>query len=64
MPVTVSVGQLTRAQIDAALASGLARAQEYQRRGLILDAAMMLRGQVRTLNHTDHCSPELVEGGV
>jgi ApbE superfamily uncharacterized protein (UPF0280 family) len=64
LPVTVSVGQLTRAQIDAALASGLARAQEYQRRGLILDAAMMLRGQVRTLNHTDHCSPELVEGGV
>jgi ApbE superfamily uncharacterized protein (UPF0280 family) len=47
--VTVSVGQLTSAEIGAALAAGLSRASEYHRRGLILDAALALSGETRTL---------------
>jgi ApbE superfamily uncharacterized protein (UPF0280 family) len=48
-PVTVSVGALTRAQIEAALAAGLVRALDCRRRGLIADAALMLAGATRTL---------------
>src|SRR5262249_41541377 len=48
-PVTVSVGPLTPAEIKTALASGLARALQYRRRGLIADAALMLAGATRTL---------------
>jgi ApbE superfamily uncharacterized protein (UPF0280 family) len=47
--VTVSVGLLTSAEIDAALADGEARALDYRRRGLIVDAALMLAGRTRTL---------------
>src|SRR5262249_59231234 len=49
MPVTVSVGALTRAQIEEALAAGLARALDCRRRGLLADAALMLAGATRTL---------------
>jgi uncharacterized protein len=49
IPVTVSVGELTAAEIDAALASGLEQAAEFQRRGVIIDAALMLAGQTRVL---------------
>jgi ApbE superfamily uncharacterized protein (UPF0280 family) len=48
-PVTVSVGPLTPAEIDAALAHGLARAAAFRRRGLIADACLMLAGQSRAL---------------
>lgn len=46
--VTVAVGTLTAREIDAALDRGLARARAYRARGLIFDAALMLRGRVRT----------------
>jgi hypothetical protein len=49
LPVTVSVGMLTPADIDRALARGLARAARYRRRGLIVDAALILQGQSRSL---------------
>jgi ApbE superfamily uncharacterized protein (UPF0280 family) len=49
LPVTVAVGALTAAEVDAALAAGLARAAHYRRRGLIIDAALMLAGQTRVL---------------
>jgi ApbE superfamily uncharacterized protein (UPF0280 family) len=47
LPVTVSVGPLDPAAIDSALARGLERALDYRRRGLIDDAALMLRGRWR-----------------
>jgi ApbE superfamily uncharacterized protein (UPF0280 family) len=50
--VTVSVGPLTAAEIDAALSAGLRRAADYRRRGLIIDAALMLAGETRTLGRT------------
>ena len=56
--VTVDVGPLSAAEIDAALASGLARAAAYHRRGLIADACLMLAGDTRTLG--DSPSPHAV----
>jgi ApbE superfamily uncharacterized protein (UPF0280 family) len=55
--VTVAVGALTPAEIDTALARGLQRAQDYQRRGLIADAALMLAGETRTLITSLTCHP-------
>jgi hypothetical protein len=49
LPVTVSVGPLTSAEIDAAFSNGEGRALDYRRRGLIADAALMLAGRTRTL---------------
>jgi len=49
MPVTVSVGPLTPAEVDAAIAAGLAQALEFRERGLIAEAALMLAGLTRTL---------------
>jgi hypothetical protein len=53
--VTVSVGPLASAEIDAALAKGLQRAQDYQRRGLIADAALMLADITCTLGAIPTC---------
>jgi hypothetical protein len=50
LPVTVSVAALSPAEIDAALARGLACAAEFHRRGLIADACLMLAGQTRALD--------------
>jgi len=47
--VTVSVGALRPAEIDAALSAGLARAQRYRGQGLIIDAVLMLAGETRLL---------------
>jgi hypothetical protein len=47
--VTVSVGALTLAEIDAALMRGLARADDFCRRDLIADACLTLAGQTRAL---------------
>jgi uncharacterized protein len=47
--VTVAVGALSAAEIDAALGAGLARAETYQRQGLIIDAVLMLAGETRVL---------------
>jgi uncharacterized protein len=55
--VTVAVGLLTRSEIDAALTNGLQRALDYQRRGLIADAALMLAGETRTLGNSLACHP-------
>jgi ApbE superfamily uncharacterized protein (UPF0280 family) len=55
--VTVTVGGLTPTEVDTALASGLQRAQEYQRRGLIADAALMLAGETRTHGVAPTCHP-------
>jgi uncharacterized protein len=55
--VTVAVGALTPAEIDTALARGLQRAQDYQRRGLIADAALMLAGETRALITSLTCHP-------
>jgi ApbE superfamily uncharacterized protein (UPF0280 family) len=49
LPVTVSVGPLAPAEISTALGHGLERALGYRRRGLIVDAALMLQGRTRTL---------------
>jgi ApbE superfamily uncharacterized protein (UPF0280 family) len=49
LPVTVSVGLLMPADIEAALAAGAERARGYRERGLILDAALMLQGSTRVL---------------
>ena len=49
LPVTVSVGPLTPAEVDAALAAGLAQALNFRERGLIAEAALMLAGLTRTL---------------
>lgn len=47
-PVTTAVGPLTPAETAAALAQGLARAEEMRARGLITDAALTLNGQTLT----------------
>jgi uncharacterized protein len=49
LPVTVAVGPLSPAEIDAALARGQTRARDYRQRGLIVDAALMLAGETRGL---------------
>ena len=59
LPVTVSVGPLSPAEIDTALARGLERAAEFHRRGLIADACLMLAGQSRAL---DTAPPALQPG--
>ncbi len=46
-PVTVDVPPLTGAERGAALAAGLARAEDYRRRGLIEDAYLVLQGESR-----------------
>jgi ApbE superfamily uncharacterized protein (UPF0280 family) len=46
--VTVDVGPLGPAEVDAALAAGLARAESYRAAGLIDGAALRLAGEVRT----------------
>jgi len=50
IPVTVSVGPLSAEEIDTALVRGLAQAADFHRRGLIIDAALMLAGQTRVLS--------------
>lgn len=47
--VTVAVGKLTPAEIDTALTRGREQAAKFQRRGLIIDAALMLAGRTRVL---------------
>jgi ApbE superfamily uncharacterized protein (UPF0280 family) len=47
--VTTAVGALTQAQIAAALDAGRARAEQFRRRGLIRDAALVLQGEARVL---------------
>ena len=49
LPVTVSVGELTRDEIASALEAGRQRADQLRKRGLIRDAALALRGEVVTL---------------
>jgi ApbE superfamily uncharacterized protein (UPF0280 family) len=50
--VTTAVGALTQAQIVAALDAGRARAEQFRRRGLIRDAALVLQGETRVLGQT------------
>jgi ApbE superfamily uncharacterized protein (UPF0280 family) len=52
LPVTVAVGPLSPPEIDTALAAGLQRAARYRQRGHILDAALALAGETRTLGAT------------
>jgi hypothetical protein len=59
LPITVSVGALLPAEVGLALEPGLARARDYARRGLIIDAALMLAGETRTLS----CHPGICTGG-
>jgi ApbE superfamily uncharacterized protein (UPF0280 family) len=49
LPVTVTVGPLTPAEIKTALAAGMRKALDCRQRGLIADAALMLSGETRTL---------------
>jgi ApbE superfamily uncharacterized protein (UPF0280 family) len=49
LPVTVEVGLLGPADVEAALAAGAERARGYRERGLILDAVLMLQGSARVL---------------
>lgn len=48
--VTVEVGPLPPEKIQRALDRGVARAENMRRRGLIVDALLVLQGQVRTLD--------------
>jgi hypothetical protein len=57
LPVTVSVGPLSPAEIEAALAGGLARAAGFRRRGLIAGACLMLAGQSRVLEGLSRTEP-------
>lgn len=50
--VTTAVGPLAKPQILAALEAGHARAEQFRRRGLIFDAALMLQGEARILGPT------------
>ncbi|KAF0128068.1 MAG: hypothetical protein FD152_2395 [Xanthobacteraceae bacterium] len=50
--VTLAVGALERGQIAAALAAGRERAEQLRRRGLIRDAALVLKGEARVLGQT------------
>jgi uncharacterized protein len=61
LAVTVSVGTLAPGEIAAALGGGLERALDYRRRGLIVDAALMLKGRTRTL--ADAAAPPSVTSG-
>jgi uncharacterized protein len=47
--VTMDVGRLKTEEVDAALDAGLARAEDYLKRGLIAGACLMLRGENRTI---------------
>ena len=47
--VTTKVGNLTPSEIDAALSSGVAQAEVYLAKGLIVAAVLMLHGDVRTV---------------
>lgn len=46
-PVTTGVGPLSRAEIDTALERGLLVAEEFAEQGLIVSAALFLRGESR-----------------
>lgn len=48
-PVTVSVGALAPAEVEAALSAGATCAAGYRARGLIRDAALMLAGRTRVV---------------
>ncbi|NKC33176.1 UPF0280 family protein [Falsiroseomonas selenitidurans] len=50
-PVTVAVGPLSAAEIDAALAEGALRAEDFRARGLIRAAALRLAGRHRLVGH-------------
>lgn len=50
--VTTAVGPLATPQIMAALDAGRARAEQFRRRGLLFDAALMLQGEARILGQT------------
>lgn len=50
--VTTAVGPLAPPQIIAALDAGRARAEQFRRRGLLFDAALMLQGEARILGQT------------
>jgi ApbE superfamily uncharacterized protein (UPF0280 family) len=59
LPVTVSVGWLPRSAVLAALEAGRRRALGYLARGLIVDAVLMLQGEMAALmpgpdRHRDH----------
>jgi ApbE superfamily uncharacterized protein (UPF0280 family) len=48
--VTVEVGPLPPAQVERALDCGVSRARDMRRRGLIVDALLVLQGHVRALD--------------
>jgi ApbE superfamily uncharacterized protein (UPF0280 family) len=48
--VTVEVGPLPPEKVERALDSGIARARDMRRRGLIVDALLVLQGQTLTLD--------------
>jgi ApbE superfamily uncharacterized protein (UPF0280 family) len=48
--VTVEVGPLPRKTIERALDRGVSRARDMRRRGLIVDALLVLQGHVRALD--------------
>jgi ApbE superfamily uncharacterized protein (UPF0280 family) len=48
--VTVEVGPLPPAKVERALDRGVARARDMRRRGLIVDALLVLQGHVRALD--------------
>lgn len=58
--VTVSVGELPRGTVLAALGAGRKRAADYLARGLIVDAALMLQGETASLfsGAALHCGRE------
>jgi uncharacterized protein len=57
--VTVSVGHLTADEVVSALDAGLIAARQYQRAGLLHDAALMLRERTVTLRSDLFLLPEV-----
>jgi ApbE superfamily uncharacterized protein (UPF0280 family) len=57
IPVTVAVGPLAPAEIDAALASGAAEAERMRKTGLIVAAALFLRGRHRVVGDLPLLAP-------
>jgi uncharacterized protein len=57
IPVTVAVGPLAPAEIEAALASGAAEAERMRKAGLIVAAALFLRGRHRVVGDLPLLAP-------
>ncbi|MGB5068821.1 MAG: UPF0280 family protein, partial [Albidovulum sp.] len=59
--VVTHVGALSAAEVDTALNKGAALAEDYRKQGLILGAALFLRGKSRLVGHAATINARRVE---